>query len=667
MSERTTPLLQSGRVDPVQSFQQAAVLHGQGRLWEAEQLYETVLNGDRRHFDANYRLGLIRLQQKRFADAEMLFRRAIKIDKKSADARHHLAIALTGVGRLDEAIEHYRKALSLNPGYAEAHNNLGYALQMTDRHEEAARHYQKALVINTDYPEARTNLGNVLQALKRPEEAIEQYRRALALRPNYPEAHNNLASALAALHRHEEAITHSEKALALAPSYPEAHINLANALGALDRTDAAIAQYEKLLVIDPSNTEVRTRLGQALYLSGRPEDALAQFEEALVIKPDNVEALNSAGNALRALGRLDEATIAFEKAIASAPRNGIGYYNLAVSRRFTTADVHFAAMKKLARGTDLSSVEEQIGLHFALGKVFADLGDHQQSFRHLLQGNALKRQQIDYDEAKTLNQFEAIQTTFNAELIRSKQGLGDPSTLPVFIIGMPRSGTTLVEQILASHPKVFGAGELREFGKLTADIGGPNGSKFPEAVAAMSGAQLREFGAKYVHALRSRAAAAERVTDKMPANFLHAGLIHLTLPNARIIHTRRDPRDVALSCFSIMFSVSQYHTYDLVELGRHIRAYQTLMQHWRDVLPAGMMLEVDYEQIVGDLAGNARRIIAHCGLEWDDACLAFHKSKRPVQTASVLQVRQPIYTSSVGRWRTYQDQLKPLLEVLQES
>jgi tetratricopeptide (TPR) repeat protein len=615
-------------MDPMQAFQQAAALHGQGRLWEAEQLYEAVLKEDQRHFQAIYRLGLIRLQQKRLAEAEVLFRRAVKIDKKSADARHYLAITLTSVGRLDEAIEHYRKTLSLKPNYAEVRNNLGYALQKLDRHEKAARHSQMALAINTDYPKARANIGNALQALKRHEEAIEQYRQALTLRPNYPEAHNNLASALAALNRHEEAITHCEKALALAPFYPEAHINLANALGALDRTDAAIAQYEKLLAIDPSNTEARTRLGRALYLSGRPEDALAQSEKALAIEPDNAAVLCSAGIALRALGRLDAAIAAFEKAIASAPRNGIGYCNLAGSRRFTATDAHFAAMKELARGTDSSSVEEQIGLHFALGKVFADLGDHQQSFRHLLQGNSLKRQQIDYDEAKTLNRFKAIQATFNAELIHAKQRLGDPSTLPVFIIGMPRSGSTLVEQILASHPKVFGAGELREFGILTADISGPNDSKYPEAVATMSGAQLHEFGAKYVHALRSRAAAAERVTDKMPANFLHAGLIHLALPNARIVHTRRDLRDVALSCFSIMFAAGQYHTYDLVELGRHIRAYQTLMQHWRDVLPAGVMLEVDYEQVVGDLEGNARRIIAHCGLEWDDACLAFHKSKR---------------------------------------
>ena len=654
------------RIHPLQVFQRAAALQAEGRLLEAEKLYEAVLSEDRRHLGAVYRLGLIRLRQKRFADAEVLLRRAVKIDKKSPDAQHHLAFALTGVGRLDEAIAYYRKTLSLRPNYAEAHNNLGYALQMTDRHEEAAKHYQKALAINPNYPEAHANFGNALQALKRHTEAIEQYRQALALRPNYPEAHNNLASALTALNQYEEAIAHCEMALALEPQYPEAHLNLANALEALDRTDAAIAHYEKLLSFDPSNTKAHTRLGHALFLSGRTERSLTHFEKALTASPDNVELLNSAGNALRALGRLDEAIIAFEKSIASAPREGVGYYNLASSRHFSATDPYFAAMKEIARGISSIPVEDRIWLHFALGKVFNDIGEYEQSFQHILQGNLLKRQQVDYDEAQALKEVEAIQTAFNADLIRAKEGTGDPSTLPVFVIGMPRSGTTLVEQILASHRKVFGPGELPEFGKLAANISGPNETKFPEAVAALSGADLREFGAKYVHALRSRSAAANRITDKMPMNFRYAGLIHLALPNARIIHVRRDPRDVAFSCFSILFARSQYHTYDLVELGRYIRAYQSLMEHWRDVLPAGAMLEVEYEEVVGDLERNARRIIGFCGLEWDDACLSFHKSKRPVQTASVLQVRQPIYTSSIGRWRHFKDQLTPLLDVLQQ-
>jgi len=233
---------------------------------------------------------------------------------------------------------------------------------------------------------------------------------------------------------------------------------------------------------------------------------------------------------------------------------------------------------------------------------------------------------------------------------------------------MPRSGTTLVEQILASHPKVFGAGELLEFANLTASISGPNGSSIPEAVTAMSGEQLRELGARYLRAVQSLAPQAQRIADKMPLNFASAGLIHLALPNARIIHVRRDACDAALSCFSLLFTKNQMEfTYSLSELGHYIRAYQALMEHWRKVLPEGAMLEVQYEEIVGNIEEQARRIIAYCGLEWDDACLTFYKTERPVSTASVTQVRQPIYASSVGRWRSYEDQLQPLLRALEGS
>jgi len=230
---------------------------------------------------------------------------------------------------------------------------------------------------------------------------------------------------------------------------------------------------------------------------------------------------------------------------------------------------------------------------------------------------------------------------------------------------MPRSGTTLIEQILASHPKVFGAGELRELGRLTTSITGLDESEFPESVPAMSGGQFRQLGENYLRAVGHMAPGAKRITDKMPANFALAGLIHVALPKARLIHVRRDPRDTALSCFSILFTAGQDHTYDLAELGRYYRGYQALMDHWRDVLPEGIMLEVRYEEVVLDLEVQARRIIAHCGLEWNNACLSFHKTERSVRTASAMQVRQPIYRNSVGRWRAYEDVMQPFVQALQ--
>ena len=249
-------------------------------------------------------------------------------------------------------------------------------------------------------------------------------------------------------------------------------------------------------------------------------------------------------------------------------------------------------------------------------------------------------------------------------MLRGKAGLGNPSAAPIFIVGMPRSGTTLIEQILASHPKVFGAGELREMANLAGRIGGADAAAFPEAVQALSGEELRRIGEQYVQAVTRLAPGAERITDKMPGNFSLAGLIHLALPNARIIHACRDPRDTAFSCFSLLFSGTLEFTYDLAELGRYYRAYLKLMAHWREVLPQGIMLEVQYEDVVRDLESQARRIIAHCGLEWDDACLSFYKTERSVRTASATQVRQPIYQSSIGRWRLHEEELQPLLREL---
>ena len=318
---------------------------------------------------------------------------------------------------------------------------------------------------------------------------------------------------------------------------------------------------------------------------------------------------------------------------------------------------------------NLASVPEyeRIDLQFALGKAYEDLKQHERSFRHLLAGNKLKRAQIHYDEAEAMDYMQRIRAVFDAALCRAKAGGGEPAPTPVFIVGMPRSGTTLIEQIIASHPKAVGAGELFDFDNIVQSLTGLNGGalSFPEVVATMSGEQLRQVGARYLAAVRALAPTAERVADKMPWNFHFPGLIHLALPNARIIHARRDPVDTCLSCFSILFEgAGNPFTYDLGELGRFYRAYDSLMAHWRAVLPPGLMLEVRYEEVVGELEKQARSIIAHCGLEWDDACLAFHATRRPVRTSSVAQVRKPIYHSSVGRWRPYRDQLRPLFEEL---
>jgi tetratricopeptide (TPR) repeat protein len=651
-------------IGPLQAFREAVALQDCGRLREAEQRYEIVIKADSRHFDALYRLGLIRLQQGRFGDAADLFRRALKTDRKSADAQVHLGVALAGVKLHDEAILHYKKALIIRTRFPEAHNNLGYSLQTLGRLEQAITHYKKALAINPHYIEASNNLGTALAAQGEHDAAVPHFEAALAINPNYFEARKGLANALGALDRYREAAEHYEKALTLIPDDAEVRTALGNTLHRLERPEEAIAQYERALAVSPDFVEAHNSLGNTLHFLDRSEEAIAHFQRVIAIAPNDVEAYASLGNTLVALGRMDEAQTPLAKAIVLAPRNTGCYYSLANSKRMTADNPHFAAMKELAADAASLPVAGQTDLHFALGKAFADVGDQQQSFDHVLQANALKRQQIKYNETDLLGKFDRTRNVFTAEVMSDKQGRGDPSTTPVFIVGMPRSGTTLIEQILASHPKVFGAGELREMAKLSLLLRSPEGLSYPEAVPTMSADELRQIGTNYVQATRRMAPTAERIVDKMPGNFSLTGLINLVLPNARIIHACRDPRDTAFSCFSLQFAVSHEYTYDLADLGRFYCGYARLMEHWRAVLPDGAMLEVQYEELVADLEHHARRIVAYCGLEWDDACLAFHKTERSVRTASAAQVRQPIYQSSIGRWRPHEARLQPLLREL---
>jgi tetratricopeptide (TPR) repeat protein len=640
------------------ALREAVLLHGQGRLAEAEQRYQYVLAADARNYEALYRLGLVRLQQARFGIAADLFRRALKVERRSAEASHHLAVALSALQRHDEAIRLYRTTLAMKPDYPEAHNNLGHSLQIVGRNDEALKHYQAAVAIRPDYPEARNNLGGVLQLLGRPAQAVAHHEAALTLRPSYVEAYKNLANALAALNRHQEAALHLAKAVVLRPEDAEAHVAFGNALLRLDQPEDAITHFEKALALNSANVAARNGLGAALHMLGKSEEALAIHQSVLAIDPVNVEAHAKIGEALLALGRLDEAYVAMEKAVTLAPRRAGHYWNLANARRFAENDPHLATMQALASELASLTAHEQIDLHFALGKALADVADHARSFAHVLEGNALMRPRVAYDETRALARFARMREVFTTELMREKAGLGEPAEAPIFIIGMPRSGTTLIEQILASHPRVFGAGELRDMAALAEAIDGPHGA-VPEAVPAMSAEQLQKLGGDYLLRVRRLAGEAERITDKMPGNFVLAGLIRLALPNARIIHACRDVRDTAFSCFSLLFERGQLYSYDLVELGRYCRGYLELMAHWHRVMP-GAILDVHYEHIVNDLEGEARRIVAYCGLAWDDACLDFHRTARSVRTASAAQVRQPIYSSSIGRWRRHSQLLQQL-------
>ena len=563
--------------------------------------------------------------------AAELYQTVRAADPHNSNVLERLALVRAQQGKLDEATRLLREALEQKPDSASAHFHLGNILYSIGRPEQAKACYETAIALAPDFADAHYNLGNTLQTLGRHQEAKARYEQALPLMLDRPEVYNNLAIVLQTIGDHEQAIGHFETAVALKPDYSEAYNNLANSLYALNRCEEAVAQYQR----------------------------------ALALKPDFAEAHDNLGMAHVAVGRITEARRCFETAIALAPERGSFRFNLTKSKTFAPGDPDLRAMEALAANAASLPADEHVKLHFALGNALADVAQYERSFEHFRVGNALMRQQLVYDEEKSLARIERTRTVFTPELMHAKAGLGDPSTVPVFILGMPRSGSTLVEQILASHPDVFAAGELEDFYLLVRSLQRSDGARidYPERVPELSGAVLRAIGAGYVDRLRRRAPTARRITDKMPTNWWLTGLIHLALPNARIIHTRRDAVDTCVSCFTTLF-LGQDWSYELGELARHYRAYAATMAHWRAVLPAGVMLEIDYENVVADLEGQARRILAHCDLEWNEACLDFHRVRRPVKTASAAEVHRPIYQSSVGRWRRYGESLRPLLDAL---
>jgi len=561
------------------------------------------------------------------AHAETCYRRALAAQPEHQGAQHHLAIALDAEGR-----------------GADAAQLLGAALQ---RHPEAAAMW--------------LTLGNVLHRLARYAEAIGAVEQALALKQPYGEAENLLGAALLALDRPEAAIPHFQAAIAADPASAEFHSNLGAALLDLDRAAEAIGYCEAALALEPGHALALHNLGAGLLALQREEAALAHLQSAARLRPDDADIQYHIALAQAEIGRLPEAVAALDRAIEQQPRQA---RFLRARGKFGFAPDHLVTLEDMARDGARLSARELIELHFALGQAYGDLGRYELAIRHWRDGNARQRPRLAYDEAATLARFEDIRRQFTPAVLRRWSGCGHPSARPVFIVGMPRSGSTLIEQILASHPRIAGAGETNDVPELVAGLAELAADRFPAFAPALTQPLLREFGTAYDRRLGQRAPDALRIIDKMLSNFTFVGLIHLALPNARIIHARREPVDTCLSCFAELFARDQAYSYDFGELGRYYGAYCALMAHWRDVLPDGVMIEVDYEAIITDIDSEARRMVAHLGLDWDKSCLDFHRTRRPVRTASLVQVRQPLYRSSIGRSAPYRPYLQPLLDAL---
>ncbi len=673
-----------------------------GKLAEAETLARRVLDAEPNNAEAYHLLGIVAHQSgnlghaiehvkratdlapgnalfhanlgemyrlaKRTDEAIAEGKRALALQSDYADALSNLGIAYYEKGDFDQAIACYERAIALKPNFVQAHSNLGNALRALKRYDEAVPRYRRAIELAPQFADAWNNLGTTLRDIKKPEEAETAYRKALALKVDEPETLNNLALCLKDLDRLEEAESVLRRSLAIESRNAKTLLYLATLLLDRHQTDEAASAAEQARALEPNNHDVVNLMGRVAFERNDLAAAEAQFRRALELKPDLADALNNMGNVLKELGKLDQAREAYLKSLALDPSVTGVYVNYADSVKFTPDNPHLKVMESLRDGPGPLSDTDRFHLDFALAKAYADLKDHKRSFERLLSGNALKRAKIQYDEKTAMSLFDRIEAVFSQDLLREKEKLGggDPSRVPIFVLGMPRSGTTLVEQILASHPDVFGAGELKTLNDVVNEVRGPDGQPipYPEFVPNLEARALGQIGARYLAEIRKLAPSAKHITDKMPSNYYFAGLIHLALPNARIIHTVRDPIDTCVSCFSKLFTAEQNHTYDLAELGRYHRRYQKLMEHWKSVLPKGRILDVRYEDVVEDLEGQARRIIAHCGLAWDENCLSFHQTDRPVRTASASQVRQPIYKNAVGRGGVYKEFLGPLLAAL---
>ena len=636
------------------------------RLDEAAAQFGRAITLNPDHIEAHNNLGYALQAQGKLDEAAACYGRALVIRPDFAQAHYNLGFALQVQGKLDEAAACYERALAIKPDYARAHNNLGNALHDLGRVAEAAACYERALAVKPDFVEAYNNLGNTLQNQGKLDEATACYERALAIKPDYAEARYNLGKALQSQGRFDDAEACYERALATKPDFAEAHNNLGYILQTRNKLDSAVACYERALAIKPDYVEAHNNLGNALGSQGKSDDAVACYERALAIKPDYADAHNNLGYTLLIQGKLDEAAACYERALAIKPGFAEAHFNRADIKTFRPGDADLGALEDIVAGIDSLHAGNAIYLHFALAKALEDVGDYDRAFEHLLKGNALKRRQINYDERAFSRYLRRISKVFDSPVFDLFQGVGDPSPVPIFIVGMPRSGSTLLEQILSSHPQIHAGDERTDLDTASDNVLNAGNKSVPylQCAPAINAGTLRQIGQDYLARLPKTPDGKVRITDKLPGNFINVGLIRLALPNARIIHAMRDPADTCVSCFSKLFRYGQEFSYEMTELGRRYRDYRELMDHWRSVLPPGTMLDVVYEDVVSDLEGQARRMIDYCGLPWDDRCLDFQKNKRVVRTASAAQVRQPLFRSSLQRWRRYESHISPLLREL---
>ena len=621
--------------------------------------------------EAHCNLGLALQAQGNHALAADSFRHAVSLRPDFASAHSNLGIALRDLRQFGQALTHFRRAVELEPTSASAQTNLGQMLLDLGDSEEALQPCQEAVRLQPDIATLHHNVGIAQRNLGRFVEARTAFLEAIRLDPRLAAAQSHLGLMLQQEDRLGEAQHWLKQAAELEPENADAWEHLAELHGEREESARALPCWERVVALVPEKPGAHVSLGWTLQEAGRTEEAEAQFRTALRLQPENAAAYLNLGGLLEERGNMAEAEGAFRSALKVQPQFALPHSRLATLLRGQLPTVDQAALEERLRDEELAPVF-RARLLFGLAHVLDARGEFDRAAASLREANALslnlakgRREYVPADHERFMDGLEDVFTT---EFFERTTRAGVGSRRPVFIVGLPRSGTTLVEQVLASHPRIYGAGELRlvrdSFENLPSFLNCPDTSL--GCVSRLGAGAIRRLARKHLDALQSLdEGRADHVVDKMPDNYMYLGYLAAQFPNAVFIHCRRDLRDIAVSCWMTDFRSIRWANSTEHICSRFLR-YRRIMDHWKSVLPVPIH-EVDYEETVADLEGVARRLLAACGQDWDPNCLQFHRTERSVRTASVSQVRQPVYKRSVARWKNYENDLGDLFEALNAS
>ena len=599
-----------------------------------------------------------------FAEAENTLLKVIDLEPTFAKPYEDLGTLLLQQGKAEQAIPLLEKACRLDPKLEAAYFQLGKALAQAGRGPEADTAFERSFALSP----TRGMMARAAEhhAAGRMEEAERLCRQVLQKDPTHVDALRMLGLIAAAAGDLDEAENLLRQALVGAPDHVAAMFELGRVLKELERPEEAIEIYQALIALQPDNPRAHYRLAGVLAPAALTEQSAAAYRRCLELDPKHAAAWLGLGHMLKTLGKQQEGVDAYKHCLALEPEFGEAYFSLANLKTYRFDDNEIAEMQ---RRLDSETVKElsQVNFLFALAKAHEDRKDYDTAWHYYEEGNAKQRLLVSYDPVLTESTNDDLVEYFDKAFFKDRTGSGNPDPSPIFVLGMPRSGSTLVEQIIASHSRVEGTSELPYIGRLTKSLNRnrADGMRYPEVLSELAPRHFDRMGQNYLDMARMhRVEGTPHFIDKMPNNFPLVGFIHSILPNAKIIDARRHPLDACTGNLRQLYARGQTFSYDQTDIGEYYLQYQRMMDHWDEVLP-GVVLHVQYEEVVADLETQVRRILQYLQLPWEDSCLNYHQSDRAVRTASSEQVRQPIYTSGIGYWRHYDSQLEELKEVLE--